>query len=170
MGVCLGIYFNVFTLTHAFGFNSLRFKWNATIFFFSCSSSLHFLSFFAGSRVLRNEDPLRADEDRKVDRSTALFYHDCRLCPHGYFPTTLTAPHPGAKQGCVVHCYENRVITVRECARSQTFPDSAVFLGRVLERYKLIGNAVPPHLSMVICNQMLQSIVEAFVGTLGNGE
>jgi hypothetical protein len=26
MGVCLGMYFNVFTLTHAFGFASLRSK------------------------------------------------------------------------------------------------------------------------------------------------
>jgi hypothetical protein len=33
MGVCLGIYFNVFTLTHAFGFDSLRFEWNALIVF-----------------------------------------------------------------------------------------------------------------------------------------
>jgi hypothetical protein len=32
MGVCLGIYFNVFTLSHAFGFNSLRSKWIAPIF------------------------------------------------------------------------------------------------------------------------------------------
>ncbi len=27
MGVCLGIYFNVFNLTHAFGFDSLRSEW-----------------------------------------------------------------------------------------------------------------------------------------------
>jgi hypothetical protein len=32
MEVCLGIYVNVFTLTHAFGFDSLRSKWNAPIF------------------------------------------------------------------------------------------------------------------------------------------
>jgi hypothetical protein len=37
MGVCLGIYLNVFTLTHAFGFDSLHSEWNAPIpflFFF----------------------------------------------------------------------------------------------------------------------------------------
>jgi hypothetical protein len=35
MGVCLGVYFNVFIHTYAFGFDSLRSKWNAPIFFFS---------------------------------------------------------------------------------------------------------------------------------------
>jgi hypothetical protein len=29
MGVCLGIYFNAFTLTHALGFDSLRYEWDA---------------------------------------------------------------------------------------------------------------------------------------------
>jgi hypothetical protein len=39
MGVCLGIYYNVFTLTHAFGFDSLRSKWNAPIIFVSSFKS-----------------------------------------------------------------------------------------------------------------------------------
>jgi hypothetical protein len=35
MGVCFWVYFNVFTPTHAFGFDSLRSKWNAPINFLS---------------------------------------------------------------------------------------------------------------------------------------
>ncbi len=34
MGVCLGIDFNVFTLAHAFGFDSLRSEWNAPIYLY----------------------------------------------------------------------------------------------------------------------------------------
>jgi DNA (cytosine-5)-methyltransferase 1 len=37
-----------------------------------------------------------------------------------------------------------RRMSVRECARVQTFPDWFVFCGAMSEGYKQVGNAVPP--------------------------
>ena len=37
-----------------------------------------------------------------------------------------------------------RLVSVRECARSQGFPDTYKFYGSTLEKHRQIGNAVPP--------------------------
>jgi DNA (cytosine-5)-methyltransferase 1 len=56
------------------------------------------------------------------------------------------------KQG-YEHLY--RRLSVRECARVQTFPDSFKFLyNNVLNGYKMIGNAVPVNLAYAIANQI----------------
>ncbi len=43
-----------------------------------------------------------------------------------------------------VHPREDRPLSIRECARLQTFPDSFRFLGAPRDCIQLIGNAVPP--------------------------
>jgi len=51
-------------------------------------------------------------------------------------------------------------LSVRECARIQTFPDDFVFCGSLNSKYKQIGNAVPPLLAKVIASQ-LEDLVPA---------
>ena len=49
-----------------------------------------------------------------------------------------------------VHPAEDRLLTLRECARLQTFPDSFEFAGSVASRIQQIGNAIPPMLARAV--------------------
>lgn len=52
-----------------------------------------------------------------------------------------------------------RRLTVRECARIQTFPDDFKFIyNNVLDGYKMVGNAVPVNLAYEIAKQILKYI------------
>ncbi|KAL3497951.1 hypothetical protein ACH5RR_040683 [Cinchona calisaya] len=55
-------------------------------------------------------------------------------------PTVLTFPH--YKSQAILHPEQDRVLTIRECARLQGFPDFYRFCGTVKERYSQVGNAV----------------------------
>jgi len=50
-----------------------------------------------------------------------------------------------------------RMLTERECARIQSFPDDFVFMGSKREVYKQIGNAVPPLLARAIAEVIKSS-------------
>lgn len=79
-----------------------------------------------------------------------------------------------------VHPFEDRYLTLRECARIQTFPDDFVFVGNVAEQAQLIGNAVPPRLAEVIAKYLKEDLANkkerknrgallSFVATVANG-
>lgn len=52
------------------------------------------------------------------------------------------------------HPKYNRVPTVRESARIQSFPDDFIFLGSKTSQFKQVGNAVPPLLAKAIANKI----------------
>ena len=58
------------------------------------------------------------------------------------------------------HYRFNRVPTVRESARLQSFPDSFIFLKGKTSQYKQVGNAVPPLLAQVLAEKLKDYLSE----------
>lgn len=56
------------------------------------------------------------------------------------------------------HYRANRVPTVRESARLQSFPDDFEFIGIKTSQLKQVGNAVPPILAQAIANEVKKTI------------
>ena len=52
--------------------------------------------------------------------------------------------------GCNLHPSQQRVISTREAARLQSFPDDFIFVGSKASQFKQIGNAVPPLLGRFV--------------------
>lgn len=75
-----------------------------------------------------------------------------RLHPDQLCSTILTKCDP--HWGSFFHPFEDRVISVREAARIQSFPDSYTFLGSTTQQYEQIGNAVPPLMAKAIGDRL----------------
>lgn len=57
--------------------------------------------------------------------------------------------------GCNIHYKENRLITVREALRLQSFPDSYIVVSSSKQgRNLIVGNAVPPMLAEVMAKEL----------------
>ncbi len=62
-----------------------------------------------------------------------------------------------------------RRLSIRECARVQTFPDEFKFFYKnVNDGYKMVGNAVPPKLAQKIGEQIQNSFKREIFGETGN--
>lgn len=69
-----------------------------------------------------------------------------RLSPYLPSKTVIAGGTKGGGRSHL-HPYTPRTISVRECARLQTFPDSYVFTGSTARQFTQVGNAVPPLLA-----------------------
>lgn len=58
------------------------------------------------------------------------------------------------------HYKYNRIPTVRESARLQSFPDDFIFYGNKSQQYRQVGNAVPPMLGYYIGLQLKQYLYQ----------
>lgn len=58
------------------------------------------------------------------------------------------------------HYKYNRVPTVRECARLQSFPDDFIFLGNKTQQFRQVGNAVPPLMAQAIAEEVRKMLGE----------
>lgn len=56
------------------------------------------------------------------------------------------------------HYEQDRIPSVRENARLQSFPDSFEFLGSKTSQYKQVGNAVPPLLAYAVAKAIMKSL------------
>ena len=52
------------------------------------------------------------------------------------------------------------MVSVRECARSQGFPDTYKFFGSILDKHRQVGNAVPPPMAKAIGLEIKKAILE----------
>jgi len=102
---------------------------------------------------LANEDAIRLATKKQ----------NCRkIVANEPSPTVLTLPDD------LVHYSQNRILTVREMARLQSFDDTFEFLGKrttggdrrkfETPQYTLVGNAVPPLLAKAIADEVMKNL------------
>lgn len=75
-------------------------------------------------------------------------------------PSLTVLTSPGMKQTDRCHPLEVRPFSYRENARIQTFPDDWVFCGKLSEKYKQVGNAVPVNLAKAIGLEIKNALEE----------
>lgn len=71
---------------------------------------------------------------------------------------TRECSHPGNGRYC--HPEQNRLLSVREMALIQGFPEDYVFEGSLSFKYRQIGDAVPPMVANMIARALLADIKE----------
>ncbi|MDM6752198.1 DNA cytosine methyltransferase, partial [Escherichia coli] len=77
--------------------------------------------------------------------------------------------------GCHIHYEQDRVLSQREAARLQSFPDDFIFFGGQTAINTQIGNAVPPFLAFLIAKEIEKAIgntgyyIDLFSGAGGLG-
>lgn len=77
-------------------------------------------------------------------------YHEALTRYHSKKPSlTINTGHRSH-----FHYKYNRIPTVRESARLQTFPDDFIFFGNQSQQYKQVGNAVPPMLAQALAEKI----------------
>lgn len=88
---------------------------------------------------------------------------------------TITTYFHRLGNGCNLHPEQQRIISIREGARLQSFNDSYIFHGSKASQYKQIGNAVPPLLARTIARLLSDKVrnktfIDLFAGAGGMSE
>ena len=79
-------------------------------------------------------------------------YHEALTRYHSKKPSpTINTGHRSH-----FHYKWNRIPTVRESARLQSFDDNFIFYGNKTQQYRQVGNAVPPLLGKVIATEIMK--------------
>ena len=116
-----------------------------------------------GFKSARVHQIREAAKQGKGSRST--YYGRLRWDSPSYTISTYFN-RPG--NGCFIHPQADRLITIREAARLQSFPDHYRFSGRGRARYMQVGNAVPPLLAYNIASVLEPGpMVDLFAGAGG---
>lgn len=79
-----------------------------------------------------------------------------RLAPNGLCSTILTKCDP--HWGSFFHPTQDRILSVREAARIQSFPDDYYFTGPLTQQYEQVGNAVPPLMAKAIGQTIIKML------------
>jgi DNA (cytosine-5)-methyltransferase 1 len=127
--------------------------------------------------LLRPGESLKNLFERYIDEERVTL-QSRRVLPNKMFikrnyRLKLNEPSPTVTSHCLdefVHPVHNRALTVRECARLQSFPDSYDFCGgpyivphiyrEVQDKYEQIGDAVPPLLAYAWGKKIHQILME----------
>lgn len=115
-----------------------------------CHGTVH------SSHVLKRYQQLAFGEVDKISRST-------RLDPKGFCPTLRagTGSDKGSYQAVrPIHPYESRVITPREAARLQGFPDWFRFHRTKWHSFRQIGNSVSPIVAEYILKKLRDLLID----------
>ncbi|KAG9223174.1 hypothetical protein PLEOSDRAFT_155087 [Pleurotus ostreatus PC15] len=94
-----------------------------------------------------------------------------RLDQDRWFSTTITNINPTAKQSKVLNPYCKRMVTVRELARSQGFPDDFEFQAignNIITMHRQIGNAVPWPLSRALGQELGKALYNKWLADRRN--
>jgi len=110
----------------------------------------------------------RLEQIRKSGGRTTLYGR--LLLEKPSYTITTYFNRPG--NGTYIHPIQDRVISAREAARLQSFPDNYIFCGSKGSLCKQIGNAVPPLLAFSLASQIrkktkTKNLLDLFCGAGG---
>jgi DNA (cytosine-5)-methyltransferase 1 len=74
---------------------------------------------------------------------------------------SITIANP--RKAVIIHPEEDRILSIRECARIQSFPDDYIFYGTLADKQQQVADAVPPLLSEAIAKQ-IKKYIEIGIG------
>ncbi|WP_435868755.1 DNA (cytosine-5-)-methyltransferase [Aliarcobacter butzleri] len=112
----------------------------------------------------------RLEGIRKTGGRTTLYGRINRNKPSYTINTYITRPG----NGTFIHPIHDRLITPREAARLQSFPDNYIFYGAKSHVATQIGNAVPPLLAYTVAKEVKHylssyNVLDLFSGAGGMG-